>query len=45
MTADDETPAQQPDAGAQASQRPTLLRPGETMQDQQMNGTPVPKKR
>jgi len=35
----------QPDAGAQASQRPTLLRPGETMQDQQMNGTPVPKKR
>ena len=31
-------------SNTQPSQRPSLLRPGETMSDQQMSGTPVPKK-
>ena len=37
--------ATQPDApAASASSRPSLLRPGETMQDQQVNGKPLPRR-
>ena len=34
-----------PAADSAATFRPSLLRPGETMQDQQMKGSPVPKKK
>ncbi len=40
--ADPSTTASEPTASG--SVHPSLLRPGETMQDQQMKGTPIPKK-